>query len=143
MMLSTGPASSSTPTGRIDPGGRLVEQQDARPGRNRKPHVEQALPAIGQRGRLRALDAGEPEKGNQLWLIAANRNSTFAPALLVTSDATTWHEESAPWSPRGAPAVWIFDDKLFMAGGKYSMMENGTPRFIYRNDVWSMARTTH
>jgi hypothetical protein len=26
-----------------------------------------------------------------------------------------------------------------MAGGKYSVMENGSPRFIYRDDVWSMA----
>jgi hypothetical protein len=77
----------------------------------------------------------------QLWLIAANRNSTFAPALLATADGAMWREESAPWSPRGAPAVWAFGEKLFMAGGKYSVMENGVPRFIYRNDVWSMARS--
>jgi len=76
---------------------------------------------------------------DQLWLIAANRNSTFAPSLLVTSDGQTWREGTAPWSPRGAPAVWVFDQKLFMAGGKYSVMENGAPRFIYRNDVWSMS----
>ncbi len=75
---------------------------------------------------------------NQLWLVGANRNSTFAPASLVTADGTTWREESAPWSPRGAPAVWVFRDTLFMAGGKYSVMEQGTPRFIYRNDVWQM-----
>jgi len=77
---------------------------------------------------------------DQLWLIAANRNSTFAPAFLVTSDGATWREGSAPWSPRGAPAVWVFDGKLFMAGGKYSVRENGEQRFIYRNDVWSMSR---
>ncbi len=76
---------------------------------------------------------------DQLWLIAANRNSTFAPSLLVTADGATWREESAPWAPRGAPAVWVFDQKLFMAGGKYSVTENGTQRFIYRNDVWSMS----
>jgi hypothetical protein len=76
---------------------------------------------------------------DHLWLIAANRNSTFAPSLLVTADGATWREESAPWSPRGAPAVWIFNQRLFMAGGKYSVMENGTQRFIYRNDVWSMS----
>jgi hypothetical protein len=35
--------------------------------------------------------------------------------------------------------VWVFDNKLFMAGGKYSVRENGTQRFIYRNDVWSMS----
>jgi hypothetical protein len=77
---------------------------------------------------------------DQLWLVAANRNSTFAPSFLVTSDGASWREGSAPWSPRGAPAVWLFDGKLFMAGGKYSVMENGTQRFIYRNDVWSMSR---
>jgi len=77
---------------------------------------------------------------NQLWLIAANRNSTFAPSLLVTADGNTWTEASAPWSPRGAPAVWVLGSKLFMAGGKYSVMANGAPQFIYRNDVWSMSR---
>jgi hypothetical protein len=45
---------------------------------------------------------------DQLWLIAANRNSTFAPALLATGDGSSWREESAPWPPRGAPAVWVF-----------------------------------
>jgi hypothetical protein len=76
---------------------------------------------------------------DQLWLIAANRNSTFAPALLVTADGATWREDSAPRSPRGAPAVFVFDNKLFMAGGKYSVAESGAQRFIYRNDVWSMS----
>jgi hypothetical protein len=78
----------------------------------------------------------------QLWMVGANRNSTFAPSTLVSDDAVTWREESAPWSPRGAPAVWVFDGKLYMTGGKYSVMENGTRRFIYRNDVWALARTT-
>ncbi|MDQ6886560.1 MAG: hypothetical protein M3068_04610 [Gemmatimonadota bacterium] len=77
----------------------------------------------------------------KLWLVGANRNSTFAPASLVTADGVTWREEAAPWAPRGAPAVWVFDDKLYMTGGKYSVMENGAPRFIYRNDVWQLART--
>jgi hypothetical protein len=39
----------------------------------------------------------------------------------------------------GKPS-WVVGDKLFLAGGKYSVMENGVPRFIYRNDVWSLAR---
>ena len=51
------------PLGRREAGQRLVEQQDARPRRQREPHVEQALPAIGERGRLGALDAGEAEIG--------------------------------------------------------------------------------
>jgi hypothetical protein len=75
-------------------------------------------------------------------LIPANRNATFAPAFLVTSDGASWREGSAPWSARGAPAVWVFDGKLFMAGGKYSVNENGTQRFTYRNDVWSMSPRT-
>ena len=76
---------------------------------------------------------------DQLWLIASNRNSTFAPSLIATKDGKSWREETAPWSPRGAPAVWVFAGKLFMAGGKYSVPVNGQPHFIYRNDVWSMA----
>ena len=76
----------------------------------------------------------------RLWLIGANRNSTFAPALLVTDDGATWQELTAPWSPRGAPAVWVDQGKLFMTGGKYSDRVNGEQRFIYRNDVWTMAR---
>ena len=37
---------------------RLVEQQNVRRGREREPHVEQALSAIGERSRLGVLDAG-------------------------------------------------------------------------------------
>jgi hypothetical protein len=37
--------------------------------------------------------------------------------------------------------VWVFDGELYMTGGKYSVMENGAPRFIYRNDVWALARS--
>lgn len=54
--------------------------------------------------------------------------------------AVAWREESAPSSPRRAPAVWFFDDKLYMAGGKYSVLENGSPHFVYRNDVWALVR---
>ncbi len=79
---------------------------------------------------------------DQLWLVGANRNSTFAPASLVTADGATWREEQAPWSPRGAPAVWVFHDTLYMTGGKYSVVEHGTPRFIYRNDVWQLTKVS-
>jgi hypothetical protein len=60
----------------------------------------------------------------------------------VTDDAVTWREESAPWSPRGAVAVWTFGGKLFMTGGKYSYMKNGEPVFVYSNDVWAMSKKT-
>jgi hypothetical protein len=76
----------------------------------------------------------------RLWLIGANRDKTFAPATLVTDDGITWQEDTAPWPARGAPAVWVFGGKLFMTGGKYSVMENGATRFIYRNDVWTMSK---
>ncbi|MGC2236852.1 MAG: hypothetical protein WA584_11875 [Pyrinomonadaceae bacterium] len=78
---------------------------------------------------------------NKLWLVGANRNDgNFARSSLVSDDAITWREESAPWSPRGAVAVWIFGGKLFITGGKYSYMKSGEPVFVYSNDVWAMSR---
>ncbi|MDT4967499.1 MAG: hypothetical protein QOJ64_2236 [Acidobacteriota bacterium] len=76
----------------------------------------------------------------RLWLVGANRDGTFSRALLVTDGGVSWEEESAPWSPRGAVSTWVVDNKLYMTGGKYSDEENGETRFIYRNDVWCMAR---
>ncbi len=122
-------------------GGVIDGQTESNP--NAKREVWSSVDGINwEKSPNRAGDAwgGAPiVYDDQLWLIAANRNSTFAPSLLVTGDGATWREASAPWSPRGAPAVWVFDGKLFMAGGKYSVNENGTQRFIYRNDVWSMS----
>jgi len=77
----------------------------------------------------------------KLWLIGANRDGNFARSSLATEDGVTWKEESAPWSPRGGVAAWIFDNKLYLTGGKYSVTENGNIRFIYINDVWYMARS--
>ncbi len=76
----------------------------------------------------------------QIWLVGANRNSTFAPSSLVSADGITWREMNAPWSPRGAPAAWVLGDRLYMTGGKYSVPANGQPEFSYRNDVWYMSR---
>jgi hypothetical protein len=75
----------------------------------------------------------------KLWLVGANRDGNFARSSLVTIDGVTWSQESAPWSPRELVAAWVFDNKLFITGGKYSVMENGETKFIYSNDVWSMA----
>ena len=76
----------------------------------------------------------------KVWLIGANRNDgVFGRATLSTDDFVNWKEESAPWSPRGGTATWIFDGKLYMTGGKYSVTENGNIRFIYSNDVWCMS----
>ena len=77
---------------------------------------------------------------NELWLVGANRDGTFGRSSMVTRDFKTWREEAAPWTPRGAVAAWVFDNKLFMTGGKYSVTENGEIRFIYSNDVWVMTK---
>ncbi len=80
---------------------------------------------------------------NKLWLVGANRNDGFASGVLFSEDGESWHEMDAPWSPRGATAVWIFADKLFMTGGKYSYSEpNGEIKFVYSNDVWAMSKKT-
>lgn len=76
----------------------------------------------------------------KLWLVGANRDGNFARSCLVSDDAVNWREESAPWSPRGGAAAWVFDGKLYMTGGKYSVTENGEIRFIYSNDVWAMTK---
>jgi hypothetical protein len=124
-------------------GGGVIDGE-REPNPNAKREVWSSIDGIHwvrHRDRHGAAWGGAPVVyDDQLWLIATNRNSTFAPSLLATDDGESWREERAPWSPRGAPAVWVFGDKLFMAGGKYSVVENGTPRFMYRNDVWSMGR---
>lgn len=77
----------------------------------------------------------------KLWLVGANRDGTFARASQITTDGIHWQEAPAPWTPRGGVATWIFDGKLFMTGGKYSVTENGQIRFIYSNDVWALTPT--
>lgn len=78
---------------------------------------------------------------DKLWLIGANRNDgDFSNALWVTSDGVKWAQRSAPWTPRGGVAVWAFDGRLYMTGGKYSETVGGEIRFIYSNDVWAMSR---
>jgi hypothetical protein len=74
----------------------------------------------------------------KLWLVGANRDGNFTRAVLVTDDGMTWKEHTAPWTPRGAAATWMFGNGLYMTGGKYSVRENGEQRFIYSNDVWVM-----
>lgn len=80
---------------------------------------------------------------DKLWLIGANRNDgNFSNALLVSDDGEIWQEQSAPWSPRGGSVVWVFDNKLFMTGGKYSFTEKGEITFVYSNDVWALSKKT-
>jgi hypothetical protein len=81
---------------------------------------------------------------NKLWFVGANRNDgSFGNAVTVSDDGVTWQAQSAPWSPRGGVAVWVFDNRLFMTGGKYSYTEaNGETKFVYSNDVWVMSKKT-
>ena len=77
---------------------------------------------------------------NRIWIVGLNRNDGFQSAVMVSSNGVNWTESKAPWTPRGGVATCVFDGKLFMTGGKYSVTENGQIKFIYRNDVWYMAR---
>lgn len=80
---------------------------------------------------------------DQLWLVGANRDDgNFGNAVLTSADGANWRALSAPWSPRGAPVLWVSGDKLFMTGGKYSYREtNGEIKFVYSNDVWAMRKS--
>lgn len=77
----------------------------------------------------------------KLWLAGINRNDTFDSGLLYTENGRDWHEMKAPWSPRGAVAVWVYGDKMYLTGGKYSYVEKGETKFVYSNDVWAMSKT--
>lgn len=77
---------------------------------------------------------------DKIWLVGINRNGTFQSGVLYSSDGKNWHEMNAPWTPRGAVAVWVFNDKLYMTGGKYSFVERGETKFVYNNDVWAMSK---
>ncbi|HQU84190.1 MAG TPA: hypothetical protein PKY59_13730 [Pyrinomonadaceae bacterium] len=77
----------------------------------------------------------------KLWLVGANRNDgNFGNAFMISGDGVNWKSQSAPWSPRGGTVVWVFGDKLFMTGGKYSFVENGETKFAYSNDVWTLSK---
>lgn len=77
---------------------------------------------------------------DKIWLVGINRNGTFQSGALYSADGKNWHEMKTPWTPRGAVAVWVFDDKLFMTGGKYSFVERGETKFVYSNDVWALEK---
>jgi len=75
---------------------------------------------------------------SRIWLVGVNRNDGFQNAVLVSAGGVNWNEQTAPWTPRGGVATCVYDGKLFMTGGKYSVNESGNIRFIYSNDVWYM-----
>ena len=77
----------------------------------------------------------------RLWLVGANRNAYFGRASLVTADGIHWSEETAPWSARGGIATWIFNDNLYITGGKFSEQLGGETKFRSYNDVWVMSKS--
>ena len=58
---------------------------------------------------------------SKIWLVGVNRNDGFQNAVLVSSDGVNWTEQTAPWTPRGGVATCVYEGKLFMTGGKYSV----------------------
>lgn len=79
---------------------------------------------------------------DKIWLLGCNRNNLFRSESLVSSDGKSWTATSAPWSPRGGTASCIFQNQIFMTGGKYGGTRDN-PNFIYSNDVWAMKKSEH
>ncbi len=77
---------------------------------------------------------------HQLWLIGCNRSAKFDSEVIRSPDGRNWKSERAPWSPRGAVATCIFNDRIIMTGGKYGGQDPAHPVFIYSNDVWALGK---
>lgn len=79
---------------------------------------------------------------NKIWLLGCNRNGKFESKVFVSADGKTWQGQNAPWTPRGGVASAVFNDKIYITGGKYGgLTQNGTTtEFIYSNDVWSFGK---
>lgn len=77
----------------------------------------------------------------QIWLLGCNRNGKFKSEILTSKDGKEWTAHRVPWSPRGGIAACIYDDKIFMTGGKYGGPGiAGQTDFVYSNDVWSLEK---
>jgi hypothetical protein len=79
----------------------------------------------------------------KLWLLGCNRNQQFSTEILVSSDGIHFEAQDAPWSPRGGVAAAVYNDKLYITGGKYGGFKEGTTEteFVYSNDVWCLEKT--
>ena len=78
----------------------------------------------------------------KIWLLGCNRNGQFSSQVLVSGDGKNWEGQDAPWTPRGGIAATVYDEKIYMTGGKYG----GTPKmpdFRYSNDVWMLSKADH
>ncbi|HMU10677.1 MAG TPA: hypothetical protein PKC54_11750 [Ferruginibacter sp.] len=77
----------------------------------------------------------------QIWLLGCNRNGKFKSEILTSTDGKQWVAQRAPWSPRGGMAACVYNDKVFMTGGKYGGPDiAGQTEFVYSNDVWSLEK---
>ncbi|HRI04534.1 MAG TPA: hypothetical protein PLL77_12390 [Pyrinomonadaceae bacterium] len=76
----------------------------------------------------------------KIWLLGCNRNGQFSSQVLVSGDGKNWEGQDAPWTPRGGIAAAVFNDKIYMTGGKYGGTPD-QPNFIYSNDLWSLGRS--
>lgn len=76
---------------------------------------------------------------DKIWLLGCNRNEQFTSQVFCSSDGKNWEAHSAPWLPRGGCVAAVFNNKIYMTGGKYG----GTPahtEFRYDNDLWTMEK---
>ncbi len=78
---------------------------------------------------------------DKIWLLGCNRNGLFTSQILYSEDGKTWQAMDAPWSPRGGVAAAVFQDKIFLTGGKYGGTP-GQPEFAYSQDLWVMEKVT-
>lgn len=79
----------------------------------------------------------------QIWLIGCSRSGKFQSEVLHSKDGKIWFQQKTEWSPRGGAAVCVFNDKVFMTGGKYGGQDPNNPyetEFIYSNDIWCMKK---
>lgn len=80
---------------------------------------------------------------HKIWLIGCSRSGKFQSEVLYSVNGKDWTALDAPWSPRGGVAVCMFDNKIYMTGGKYGGQDPGNAsetEFVYSNDVWAMEK---
>ncbi len=78
---------------------------------------------------------------DKIWLLGCNRAGRFKSEILVSTDGKEWTAQRAPWSPRGGIAACVYQNKIFMTGGKYGGPGiAGQTEFVYSNDVWSLGK---
>jgi hypothetical protein len=77
---------------------------------------------------------------DRIWLLGCNRSGKFSSQVLASSDGKKWESEIAPWTPRGGIAATVYNDKIYMTGGKYGGSAE-QPEFIYSNDLWTLEKS--